>query len=104
MSTRDIARQSSSVATRISITRHVGAVRSMAARRQSTPTSLRSAILRAWRPHTGGRRRGGDMLAYDYPLLGVFWTMMWIFLWVVWIFLLIRVFADIFRSHDMGGW
>jgi hypothetical protein len=44
------------------------------------------------------------MLAYDYPLLGVFWTMLWIFLWVVWIFLLIRVFADIFRSHDMGGW
>jgi hypothetical protein len=44
------------------------------------------------------------MLAYDYPLLGVFWTMLWIFLWVAWIFLLIRVFADIFRSHDMGGW
>jgi ABC-type multidrug transport system fused ATPase/permease subunit len=44
------------------------------------------------------------MLAYDYPLLGLFWTMLWIFIWVAWIFLLIRVFADIFRSHDMGGW
>ncbi len=43
------------------------------------------------------------MLAYDYPLLGVFWTMLWIFLWIAWIMLLIRVFADIFRSHDMGG-
>ena len=44
------------------------------------------------------------MLAYDYPLLGLFWTMLWIFIFVAWIFLLIRVFADIFRSHDMGGW
>jgi hypothetical protein len=43
------------------------------------------------------------MLAYDYPLLGVFWTMLWIFLFVIWIWLLIAVFADIFRSHDIGG-
>ncbi len=44
------------------------------------------------------------MIAYDYPLLGVFWSMMIFFLWVAWIVLLFRVFADIFRSHDMGGW
>ena len=44
------------------------------------------------------------MLAYDYPLLGVFWTMLWLFLWVAWIVLLFRVIIDIFRSHDMGGW
>ena len=43
------------------------------------------------------------MLAYDYPLLGLFWTMMWFFLWIVWLMLLFRVFADIFRSHDLGG-
>ena len=43
------------------------------------------------------------MLAYDYPLLSVFWTMLWIFLFVIWIWLLIAVFADIFRSDDMGG-
>ncbi len=43
------------------------------------------------------------MLAYSYPLLGVFWTMLEIFLFVIWIWLLIAVFADIFRSHDMGG-
>ena len=43
------------------------------------------------------------MLAYDYPLLGVFWTMMWWFLWIAWIVLLFRVIADIFRSRDMGG-
>jgi hypothetical protein len=42
------------------------------------------------------------MFAYDYPILGLFWTMMIFFLWVAWIILLFRVFADIFRS-DMGG-
>jgi hypothetical protein len=44
------------------------------------------------------------LLAYDYPILGVFWTMLWFFLWIAWIVILFRVFADIFRSHDMGGW
>ena len=44
------------------------------------------------------------MLAYDYPLLGAFWTMFWFFIWILWIILLFRVFADIFRSHDLSGW
>jgi hypothetical protein len=43
------------------------------------------------------------MLAYDYPLLGLFWSMMIFFLWVAWIILLFRVFGDIFRNRDMGG-
>lgn len=43
-------------------------------------------------------------LAYDYPLLGAFWTMLWIFLWVIWIFLLFRVFSDIFRDDALNGW
>lgn len=44
------------------------------------------------------------MFAYDYPLLGVFWSMLIFFLWFAWIVLLFRVFADIFRADDMGGW
>ncbi len=44
------------------------------------------------------------MLAYDYPILGLFWTMLMVFIWVAWIFLLIRIFSDIFRNHSMGGW
>jgi ABC-type multidrug transport system fused ATPase/permease subunit len=44
------------------------------------------------------------LLAYDYPLLGAFWTLLWFFLWIVWIFILFRVIFDIFRSHDLGGW
>jgi hypothetical protein len=44
------------------------------------------------------------VLAYDYPVLGVFWSMLVFFLWIMWFFLLFKVIADIFRSHDMGGW
>jgi hypothetical protein len=44
------------------------------------------------------------VLAYDYPVLGLFWTMLIFFLWVAWFFLLFKVIIDIFRSHDMGGW
>ena len=43
------------------------------------------------------------LLAYEYPIMGAFLTMMWFFLWVIWLFLLFRIFADIFRSDDMGG-
>ena len=43
------------------------------------------------------------MLAYDYPVLGAFLTMMFFFVWIVWLFLLFRVVIDVFRSEDMGG-
>ena len=44
------------------------------------------------------------MLAYDYPLIGAFWTMLWFFLWILWFFLLFRVIIDIFRDHTISGW
>lgn len=44
------------------------------------------------------------MLAYDYPLLGVLWTMFMFFLWILWFIVLFRVVADIFRRHDLNGW
>ncbi|GAA1372224.1 SHOCT domain-containing protein [Streptomyces beijiangensis] len=40
----------------------------------------------------------------DYPLLNLFWTMLWFFLWIMWLFLLFKVIGDIFRSHDLSGW
>lgn len=43
-------------------------------------------------------------LAYDYPLLSAFWTMLWFFLWVLWFVLLFRVIVDIFRDDEMSGW
>jgi hypothetical protein len=39
----------------------------------------------------------------SYPLLNVFWTIFEVFLWVIWFWILITVFIDIFRSHDLSG-
>ena len=44
------------------------------------------------------------VLAADYPLLNAFWTMLIFFLWVLWFWLLITVFIDLFRRHDLSGW
>ena len=43
------------------------------------------------------------VLAYDYPLLGMFWTFLLFFIWIAWIVVLFRVIFDIFRSKDLGG-
>jgi len=41
--------------------------------------------------------------SYNYPLLSIFWTILEIFLLVIWFWILIKVFIDIFRNPDMGG-
>ena len=33
----------------------------------------------------------------------VLWDMLWFFMFFIWIWLLIIVFGDVFRSHDLGG-
>ena len=43
------------------------------------------------------------MLGTNYPILDAFLTMLYFFLFVIWIWLLIMVFMDVFRSHDIGG-
>ena len=43
------------------------------------------------------------MLAYDYPLLGIFWTILWINLVIAWLIILFHVVADVFRNDDIGG-
>jgi hypothetical protein len=43
------------------------------------------------------------VLAYDYPLLGAFFSVLWIFLWILWLFLLFRVIMDIFRDDSLSG-
>ena len=40
----------------------------------------------------------------SYPVLSIFWTMIEFFLWILWIWILIWIFIDIFRSHDLSGW
>ena len=44
------------------------------------------------------------VVASDYPLLDVFWTMILFFSWVVWIWMMILILSDIFRRHDISGW
>ena len=43
------------------------------------------------------------MLASQFGTGQVFWSMLWFFVFFIWIWLLIIVFSDVFRSHDMGG-
>jgi hypothetical protein len=45
----------------------------------------------------------GSVLAYDYPLLGAFWTMLILFLWIMWFFLLFKIIADVFRDRSLSG-
>ncbi len=44
------------------------------------------------------------LIAADYPFLDILWTMIIFFAWVAWFWILITVFADLFRRHDIGGW
>jgi hypothetical protein len=43
------------------------------------------------------------MLASEFGTGQVFWSFLWFTLFFIWIWLLISVFADIFRSKDLGG-
>jgi hypothetical protein len=44
------------------------------------------------------------IVAAEWGTGQVFWSMLWFFVFFIWIWLLIMVFADIFRSHDLSGW
>ena len=43
------------------------------------------------------------MFASSYPVLDAFLTILYFFHFIIRIWLLIMVFMDIFRSHDLGG-
>ena len=43
------------------------------------------------------------MFGYAYPILSLIWMMFVFFVFILWIWLLISVFMDIFRSHDLSG-
>jgi type VI protein secretion system component VasK len=45
-----------------------------------------------------------SMLLADFGTGEVFWSLIWFMLFFIWIWLLIIVFSDIFRSHDLSGW
>jgi Phospholipase_D-nuclease N-terminal/Short C-terminal domain len=43
------------------------------------------------------------MLVADYSFWDVLWWMVTFFAFVIWFWLLISVFSDLFRRHDVGG-
>jgi hypothetical protein len=43
------------------------------------------------------------VVAANYPFLDVLWTMLIFFLWIIWFWLLISIWTDIFRRHDISG-
>lgn len=43
------------------------------------------------------------ILAYNYPILNLFWSMFIFFGFIIWIWVLVVVFIDIFRSPDLHG-
>jgi Phospholipase_D-nuclease N-terminal len=43
------------------------------------------------------------LLAYDYPILGVFWSLFIFFCFFLWIFIVIWCFVDNFRRQDHSG-
>jgi hypothetical protein len=61
-------------------------------------------------PTTGAARRQPvdgsgriNVLAYDYPLLGVFWSLFLFSMFVLWIFIVVWCFVDNFRRRDHHG-
>ena len=42
-------------------------------------------------------------LASDFGTGQVFWSILWFTMFFIWIWLLIIVFSDVFRSHDLSG-
>jgi hypothetical protein len=47
------------------------------------------------------RRR---LVLANYTFGDVMWSFLVFFAWVIWFWLLITVFSDLFRRHDISGW
>jgi hypothetical protein len=43
------------------------------------------------------------LLAADYALGEVIWTIFIVFMWVIWLWLLFTVFGDLFTDHETSG-
>ena len=39
----------------------------------------------------------------DFPLLDIFFTMLWFYLVIAWFYFLITLMGDVFRSRDLSG-
>jgi hypothetical protein len=69
--------------------------------RPSRVVSLRLRSLPA--PPINQQGRSLSILASSYPFLDAVGTILVFFAFVIWFWLLITIFADLFRRHDIGG-
>jgi len=44
------------------------------------------------------------MIAAEWGVGQLLWSMLWFFMFVIWIWMIIVIFSDIFRSEDLSGW
>lgn len=44
------------------------------------------------------------LLANEWGVGQMLWSILWFFLFVMWIWLVISIFADIMRAQDLSGW
>jgi uncharacterized protein YggT (Ycf19 family) len=44
------------------------------------------------------------MILAEFGSGQVLWSIFWIFLFVIWFWLLISIFSDLFRDHELSGW
>ena len=48
--------------------------------------------------------REGALILANYNFASFLWDVLVIFAFIIWFWMLIVVFGDIFRRHDIGGW
>ena len=44
------------------------------------------------------------LIAAEWGVGQVLWSMLWFFMFVIWIWMIVAIFSDIFRSEDLSGW
>lgn len=44
------------------------------------------------------------LLAAEFNVAQVFWSILWFFLFFLWIMLIFTIFGDIIRNDEMSGW
>jgi hypothetical protein len=44
------------------------------------------------------------LIAAEWGVGQVLWSMLWFFMFVIWIWMIIAIFSDVLRSEDLSGW
>jgi hypothetical protein len=72
-----------------------------------TLAAARAGRFTPWHVNRGCFRRKqtkeDPLLAANYNFASFLWDMLLVFAFVIWFWLLITVFGDVFRRHDIGG-